>query len=237
MSSTDPFYLKNLMAESSRLPTSMEAWTTAQKYEALFWVWYIKTHRGYTTRTQLYEEKTKCFLSAYLKMLCLPDTYIITGKVLGVGCGVLSMLEGLPNTNVVAIDPNLSNYCEQLPEFAVLGQVNNCFYRSCHVQDIASAQFNIVFSFNVLSHTIDWPDMISHMYRVLIPGGMLLLGANVVNKPQGKRHKVCHPASIRAKDLLACITECGFEIGGHTPLTLEPLRYMMAIWATKEKSK
>ena len=229
----DPFYLEDLMAEPSRPSDSMEAWTTAQKYEASYWVWYTKIRYGYTTRIQLYEEQTKHIFSDHLKMLCLSDTYTITGKVLDVGCGVLSVLEGLPNINIVAIDPNLSNYCEQLPEFAILGQVDNCFYRSCHIQDIASAQFNVVYAINVLGHTIDWAEMISHMHRVLMPGGMLLLGVGVVNKPPSKRRRVCHPATIQAEELLARVTECGFDIGWHTPLTTEPHRYKVAIRATR----
>lgn len=204
----------------------------AQKYEALFWKWHTLKRRGYTDRVELAAERARKF-SHSLEMFNLPDGITVQGQILEVGCGVVSMLEGLPDAEVLAIDPNLLTYSEKVPGFALLGRVKNCHYCSTLVKHVWRTGFDTVWSFNVLSHTIDWPSMIAHMHRVLRPGGLLLLGAHVANRPQNKRHKVGHPSSIRAEDLLDRVAECGFEIGGHTPLTTEPSRYMMAIWATK----
>lgn len=227
----DPFYLEDLMAEPDRLPESAEAWATAQKYEALFWVWYIRDKNGFTDREELRAAKAK-FLQGYLEKFGISDT-VIAGEVLDVGCGPVSIFEGVSGTRVMAIDPNLENYKTQLPDFAKLGQMRNCYYRSCYVQDVHSKLFDVAWSWNVLCHTINWYDMIAHMYQVLKPGGILLLGVNISNKPPDKRRKVCHPAAIPATDLLNCVTECGFEIESHTPINPKPSRYMMILRATK----
>lgn len=227
-----PPYWKELQAEPEP-STPAEAFAVAQKYEALFWEWYLLERKGYTDRAHFAREKAKK-LQLYLKRFyLLPAGIAVSGRVLDVGCGVISLLESQPGIDALAIDPNLSRYHELIPEFAVLGQVGNCFYRSCLIQDVEETGFDAVWSHNVLSHTVNWRDIVFHMHRVLRIGGLLLLGANVMNRPPSRQRRVCHPAVIQAEDLLSHVAECGFEIGGHTPVTLEPQRYMMAIWARK----
>jgi len=223
----DPFYLEDLMSEPDRDPGSMDAWDTAQKYEASFWLWYVRDHNHWTDRAQLYAIKPG-LRERYFERFSTE----IAGTVLDVGCGPMSVFEGMAKTDVTAIDPNLGTYQKQQPDFVKLGRMRNCNYRSCHVQDVFGT-FDIVWSFNVLCHTIDWPDIVGAMYRLTKPGGTLLLAASVAHKPPGQRRKVCHPTAIPAADLLACVIACGFEVKNYTPIRPAAARYMMYLEASK----
>jgi len=231
MSKGTPDYLDRMDTEPEP-KTPEEAWATAQQYEGLFWRWYIQERRGYTERAQFLREKASMYPRVLAQFRSL-DPGVVQGRVLEVGCGVVSVLESQPGLAVLATDPNLLQYSETIPEFTILGQVDNCFYCCCFVQDVKEDEFDVVWSYNVLSHTVDWPDMIFHMHRHLKPGGLLLLGANVANELQSRRRRVCHPTFIKAEDLLAHVAECGFNIGWHTPITDKPSRYMMIVWATR----
>ena len=223
----DPFYLEDLMAEPDHPPDSIEAWDTAQKYEASFWLWHVRDSKHWTTRVEMYVAKP-LLREDYFKWF---DTEI-TGTVLDVGCGPMSIFEGFAGTDVTAIDPNLRTYQQQIPEFAKLGRMRNCYYRSCHVQDVFGT-FDIVWSYNVLAHTIDWADMVDNMYRLTKPGGKLLLEACVAHRLPNQRRKVCHPAVIAAADLLDRVTDCGFKVEYHTPVRPTAGRYRMYMEASK----
>ena len=211
MSDKPDFYQEMLTLEWNREDhTPEEQWAIAQKWEAEFWLWRVKEKEGCSTRKQFVEHQTG--LGRYM-VHSFNLNGALAGKVLDVGCGVTSVLEGWPSVDVVAIDPLLAEYHAKMPEIALLGRVGNCDYRSCLLEHVLEEDFDIAWSYNVIDHTPDWRGIIEHMYRVLKPGGLLLLAVDVAEERFGSQaRRMMHPSIIRHKDLLDCIEGAEFDI-------------------------
>lgn len=198
-----------------------DAWDTAQKYGAPFWQWYVRDRLRCTDRNVLVTVRRNEGALAMRERLAVEPTSL-RGKALDLGCGPVSMLEGYPNLEVVAFDPSLASYANALPGLAVLGQLHNCDYRDCLIQDITEEDFDLVWCYNVLDHAVDWGDVLHHVWRVLKPGGRLLLMGDVRHRLSPRKEvRVCHPLAYTAEELLEVMDAAGLHVTYHADIPPE----------------
>jgi len=197
------------------LPT--RAWRRAQRAERGFWVHFIRDELRISSREQLVgfrlcEGRVHlcAFGHAYSDWMYSMDPPVIAGKVLDLGCSVVSVFEKCRSVSVVAIDPLLDDLSQALPGLVVVGKINNCEYRCCRIQDVPEVDFDVVWCNNVLDHTEDWSDIIRHAARVLKPSGLLYVGTDV--RSDSKLLDVMHISAITAEGLLAELETNGFEV-------------------------
>lgn len=213
------------------------AWQAAQHYEREFWLRLLREELQITARDQLVGFRL-CEGRLHLCQFGLEwDNWLYTGnppciagKLLDVGSSVVSVFEKCRSVSVVAIDPALEQLIRALPELVVIGKINNCDYRCCQIQDVVETNFDIVWCNNVLDHTADWQDMISHFSRVLKHSGLLFLGTDV--RRDATLLDVGHIAAFTAPALLAEVITNGFEVIWQSP-ALDVPQYRFYLRAVK----
>jgi len=177
---------------------------------------FLVAHLAGKTRDVYIQRRIASHLKTWEKARC-PYQFdeILHGKVLDLGCGAASVLEGRDDSidSLIAIDPALKGYVAGAPHIAQIGQVGKCFYVSGVIQDITDEDFDAIYSFNAIDHGVDWENIIEHCYRVLKPGGYLMLGVHVCSKPRtGYHRRLTHPSHFPHKALLEQIARAGFEV-------------------------
>jgi SAM-dependent methyltransferase len=221
MSSNAPYAKRILDEPEPATLAPWDAWEIAQTYGAPFWHWYINDVKKWENRDALVTARRDEGTQAMREHLAV-EPASLHGKALDLGCGPVSMLEGYPGLEVVAFDPSLTSYAEVLPSMAILGQVNNCDYRDCLIQDIPEEDFDIVWCYNVLDHAVDWQDVLVHIHRVLKPGGTLLLIVDVRHElSKSKEVRVCHPLAFTAEELLEVVDATGLHVAYHAEIPPE----------------
>jgi SAM-dependent methyltransferase len=112
----------------------------------------------------------------------MPGIYQETGYGIDLGCGIVSVLEFLPNpvVKVLAVDPLLNQYDE------IYKSVPPPFlsYRCLDAEDLeecASEFFDFAWCANVIDHTPNPERLLMEAHRVLKPGGRLYLLVNFDN--------------------------------------------------------
>jgi 2-polyprenyl-3-methyl-5-hydroxy-6-metoxy-1,4-benzoquinol methylase len=188
-----------------------DAWRTAKKYSAPFFKWWAGRMR-FSSREQFVLQRRIEGAQAMQKRLGI-DAGGLRGRALDLGCGPVSMLEGYDGLEVVAIDPAMDDYVEAMPQFSSVGRVNNCDYRNCFIQDVVETGFKYVWCYNVLDHAVDWRDILFHVYRVLRPGGQLLLITDIRREmPANKEFRVCHPLAFPVDELLDALEAASLSV-------------------------
>lgn len=213
------------------------AWQEAQHYERAFWIRFLREELHITARDQLVGFRL-CEGRLHLCQFGLTwDNWLysgnppcIAGKLLDVGSSVVSIFEKCRSVSVMAIDPSLEQLSCELPEIAVIGKINNCDYRCCQIHEVRETDFDIVWCNNVLDHTADWQDIISHVPRVLKKSGLLFLGTDV--RSDATLLDVGHIAAFTAPELLAEVVANGFEVIWQSPV-LDVPQYRFYLRAVK----
>jgi ubiquinone/menaquinone biosynthesis C-methylase UbiE len=90
------------------------------------------------------------------------------GGVLDVGCGSSRIILDLPSAIGLDILPNKLRWLQ--PRHPLLVRA------SCHNVPFRDASFDTVIHSEVIEHVPDVPDVLGEAWRVLKPGGMLILG-------------------------------------------------------------
>jgi SAM-dependent methyltransferase len=93
---------------------------------------------------------------------------LLVGKTLDVGCGVGDMLSFRPDTTGVDINPLTVEWCRS--------QGRDVFEMIEDVLPFASGSFQSVMLDNVIEHLYEPTALLSEIYRVLHPGGTLVVG-------------------------------------------------------------
>jgi len=203
--------------------TPRGSWEEAQKAELGWWVAAIAAK--YPSR----EEFARARLSeGTIRLGAHFGVPSIGGRLLDVGCSPVSVHEGREEVEVVAIDPLLDAFCENVPNFARKGRVANVEYRCCRIQDVQDDPFDVVWCVNVLDHTDDWQDIIQHFGR--LAKDLLLVGVDVRH---GELDSPCHISIITERELLGAIEGAGFVVEWHTPIHEEIDRYYFCVRAYK----
>lgn len=212
-------------------------WRRAQMYEREFWIRYVRDELGITNRDQMVGFRL-CEGRVHLGSFGLEwhdwmyseTPPIISGKLLDVGSSIVSVFEKCRSVSVVAIDPSLERLTHALPEIVVLGTINNCEYRCCHIQDVQETDFGIVWCNNVLDHTDDWQEIIRHFARVMKTSGALFLGTDV----RGNRELLDagHIAAFTAEEVVTEVAANGFEVIWQSPRLDRP-HYRFCLRALK----
>ena len=203
----------------------MTVWDKAQKAELEWWVATIKAK--YSNRRQFAEARLS---EGTIRLTAQFGVPALSGRLLDVGCGPLSVHEGREGIEVTAIDPLLGAVHEALPLFAREGQVANVDYRCCRIQDVKDDPFDVIWCVNVLDHTDDWQDMVQHFGRLSKSPTMLLLGVDVRH---GELDSPCHISIITEDGLLEAIRAAGFQVTWHTPIHEDLDKYYFCVRAHK----
>ncbi|MBU2060169.1 MAG: class I SAM-dependent methyltransferase [Gammaproteobacteria bacterium] len=189
----------------------MDGWKDAQQRELKFWVSLVRGDFPGKSR----EDVRQHIYDAGTRRIAHFQLSEIEGRVLDAGCAIISLHEGRPNVAVVAIDPLLDDFAREMPDISKLGQVANVEYRCCKIQDVEETDFDVIWCTNVLDHSDDWQDMISHMARVCKRGGLLLLGSDV--RHSKKTLSGAHISQVTEALLLYEVCK-HFDVEWHTPI-------------------
>lgn len=222
---------------------SMSEWEVAQRKELAQQVWYYTDHIPLKRRYQM--EGYRLCEGRHMLLHCgVPQSGLmvqaITGKLLDVGCGAISVWEHRPGVEVTAIDPLMREMAThpRLKKFASLGPKNNTLYLGQSLEEIGlGGEFDWVWNYNVLDHTDDWREHLAHCKRVLRPGGILLLGTDVrtpeYDFDQHDDEREMHPSIFTADDLLDALDKLGMQVTWRRPLLKVP-KFRMGLRARKE---
>lgn len=197
-------------------------WERAQEAELGFWVSYL---RPIQSREEFLASRLEEGTIRLTQQFGVPS---IRGRLLDVGCSPISVHEGREGVAGVAIDPLLDAFCEKLPIFARKGVVANVEYRCCKIQDVQDDLFDVVWCVNVLDHTDDWQDIVTHLGR--LTKNLLLVGVDVRH---GELDSPCHISIITEQELLEAIEAAGFRVEWHTPIREELDKYYFCVRARK----
>src|SRR5574343_266919 len=136
-----------------------------QKNELDFWKWLLSTKDNY---------KDFRYTDGVDKMKYFTDLRNRDGVGLDLGCGLVSVFEGLDNT-IVALDPLNDEYLKLFNQ-----NQQNIKYITASGEDIPfkDGYFDYIFCVNVIDHTPNPKKMASEIKRVLAKGGKLYFEVN-----------------------------------------------------------
>jgi len=220
----------------------MDKWQRAQGKELAWWSWYFGEHISLDTRPQM--EGYRLCEGRYMMQHCgIPQGGLtpqeITGELLDIGCGAISVWENRAGVEVTAIDPLLPQMLEHplLEKYAKLGISGNTLYLGQSVETIGfGGKFDWVWNYNVLDHTVEWKTHLAHCKRVLKPGGALLLGTDV-RAPEyafGEHddEREMHPGIFTAEEVLQELDKIGLKVEWNRPL-LPQKKFRLGLRARK----
>ena len=143
---------------------------------------------------------------------------LLVGNALDVGCGVGDMLSFRPNTTGVDINPLAVEWCRS--------QGLDVFEMVEDVLPFPSGSFQSVMLDNVIEHLYEPTALLSEIYRVLQPGGTLVVG---VPGLRGYASDADHKTFYHEENLVDVISAAGFTMSRlmHLPLPFPGLsRYL-----------
>ncbi len=200
-------------------PKKRIEWLEAQVEELDWWKWFFTDHLGmFKTRQEMVAYRY-CEGRYMLLKVGIPrkpsDGIQLSGDVLDLGCGAISIFEKRRGIEVLAIDPLLKPMllAPSLKSFVRLGRVETCVYRSWSIENVLDRQFDYVWCYNMLDHVADWRETLWHCHRVLRSGGVLLLGTDVrKNHFQDEKDKMYHVSVFSREQLFQQLKDLGFTI-------------------------
>ncbi len=122
------------------------------------------------------------FFDDITRLLSLTET----SRILDVGCGISTVLHFLPGERH-GIDPLAEEY-KRIYRYPDGIHVTQGFGEAIPFPD---SYFDAVFCSNVLDHTSDPPKVVEEMYRVMRPGGHLVLTVEIF--PSARERDLSHP--------------------------------------------
>lgn len=131
------------------------------------------------------------------------------GRVLDVGCGIGDFLHYSTKATGVDVNPYIVRWCKD--------QGMDVYKMSDDHLPFGDSEFESVVLDNVLEHLAEPTCLLSEIYRVLVPGGRLLVG---VPGESGYRADPDHKVYYNEADLVKMVTSSGFNTVGsfHTPV-------------------
>jgi glycosyltransferase involved in cell wall biosynthesis/2-polyprenyl-3-methyl-5-hydroxy-6-metoxy-1,4-benzoquinol methylase len=192
-----------------------ERWQHAQHNEAAWWTEYIQNELGNPTRPVLVGHRREALKRALNRFGFWRDQNLGAlpkGNWLDVGSGPVSMLHGLEDAAVVAIDPLMDKYAAELEQCA-LGPVDNVHYRKGSAEHAAEnyRQQGNTWCYNVLDHTANWKQSLENICQTVAIGGELWLMTHLRPVYRLDAH---HTQSFESGQVLNVILEQGLILVG-----------------------
>ncbi len=154
----------------------------------------------------------------------------VSGRLLDYGCGIGDLLALY--TNAVGVDIN--EYCVEYCNSREL----EAYHIEADTLPFAAESFGTVILDNVLEHLPEWRPVLAEIFRVLEPGGRLILG---VPGKKGYSSDDTHTHFYEEKELTAVCSEAGFRTAEffYSPLFCSSFlsRHLRiyAVWGVFEK--
>ena len=220
-------------------------WGSAQDKELNYWIWHYTFHTPFTTRDQVLgytyfwgrQQARQCGLPVHYepKAECAQLDDILSGNILDVGCGPVSVMELRPNAHVTAIDPLMDRYIGAMPFLKLpMNGFNNTHYFNGDVFGVDSHvtdTYDIVWCYNVLDHAADWREIVARCGELVKPGGMLCIGVDCREALDDTM--AMHPSVIPRNDLIWTVKEAGLWVGWVTPSNKKQ-KQRVGLWARKD---
>lgn len=125
----------------------------------------------------------------------------INGRVLDVGCGLGEFMQGIPGSIGIEVNPFCVRYCNQIGLNVKRGSATKIRFSSGH--------FDTVLCIHMLEHLEHPEKAVKEMYRVLKPGGKLIV---VVPTECGYRNDKTHKTFLYKENLRELLEDSGFKI-------------------------
>lgn len=192
-------------------------WRLAQFWEIRWWRWYLQ-HKD---RTAYLGQK-----AAYWEKILAGCELELTGTeaILDAGCGpagIFMVLEGKP---LMAVDPLLGQYQDQLDHFDPSAYPKVQFHDASLEEFQAPQKLDIIFCCNVINHVADLNLSLDRLCAWLKPGGILILSVDVHNYKALKKlfrlipGDILHPHQHDLADYQSMLRERGLRIEKTTQL-------------------
>jgi SAM-dependent methyltransferase len=128
-------------------------------------------------------------------------TKFLRGKALDVGCGIGDFLNFRRNTVGLDVNPYNIEYCRK--------QGLNTYLIDQKHYPFPDAHFDSAIMDNVLEHIDEPENVLTEVYRVLKPNGILVVG---VPGQRGYASDPGHKRFYSEENLITCITSMGFRV-------------------------
>lgn len=151
----------------------MLKWKLAQQLELLWWKNYLrqKSPTDYLVWKRHYWQTFLQKLAFQLPPAC---------DVLDAGCGPAGIFTILEQQKVVAIDPLLERYADQLSSHFSTVAYPDVHFEACRLEDINYQQsFDYIFCLNAINHVSDLPLALARLSAALRPNATLVLSTDV----------------------------------------------------------
>jgi len=192
-------------------------WRLAQFWEIRWWRWYLQDKDKGT-----YLQKK----SAYWQRVLAVCDLNLKGEeaLLDAGCGPAGIFMILKGKPLVAIDPLLQQYEDQLTHFDPADYPQVQFITTALEDYQPPKQYDIIFCCNVINHVADLTKSLDQLQIWLKPGGRLILSIDVHNYSLLKSvfrlipGDILHPHQHDLMDYQNMLMERGFSIEKTTKL-------------------
>jgi len=186
-------------------------WKIAQAFEIRWWQRYLrnKSNVDYLDWKRNYWEK---FLDR------IGVTPVENTQVLDVGCGPAGVFIVLPNQNVDAVDPLLSEYEEKLPHFNSLAYPWVKFHQLPFEKFNLSSTYHYIFCLNAINHVDDLDHCFDKLVAACKPGGTLIVSIDAHNHGFFKSlfrlvpGDILHPHQYDLKEYQSMLTNRGCRL-------------------------
>ncbi len=192
-------------------------WRLAQFWEIRWWRWYLQ-HKEKT----IYLQKK----ATYWEKILAHCELKLTGSeaILDAGCGPAGIFMILAGDPLMAVDPLLKEYQDQLDHFDPASYPKVQFTTDSLEEFQPDQLFDIIFCCNVINHVADLTLSLDRICSWLKPGGILILSVDVHNYNALKQifrwipGDILHPHQHDLEDYQSMLRERGFSIEKTTQL-------------------
>lgn len=188
-------------------------WRTAQFVEVLWWWFYLRRK----DKTE-YLRKKRIYWQKQLDDCASVFTIKPGDKVIDMGCGPAGIYIMFPDMGVVAVDPLLDKYEEQLPLFSKADYPGVRFVTSPIETYSTEDRFDYVFCMNAINHVNDIQAGFNKLAALANDNGTIIVSIDAHNNQLMKGifrigpGDVLHPHQYDMEEYKAFLVKEGFEI-------------------------
>lgn len=196
---------------SSNIQPATRRWRIAQWLERRWWQHYLRRRpvADYLQRKQAY----------WQRVLTAVDWVPEPGaRVLDAGCGPAGIFMALPESRVVAVDPLVGAYAQDLPHFAPIDYPWTTFRAGRIEAGFPEGPFEEVYCLNAINHVADWTAALDALTAASQSGARLLLASDVHRYSflcgvfRTLPGDALHPQQHQAEDYLKALRQRGWRI-------------------------
>ena len=186
-------------------------WRIAQALEIRWWKGYLKDK----DKTEYLDWK-RAYWTSFLKKIDIEAE--ADERILDAGCGPAGIFLVLTEQEVVAVDPLLDKYKQNLPHFRPEEYPHVQFITSPLETFAPQAPFDTVFCLNAINHVNDLNAAFDALVAATRPGGKLIVSIDAHNYRLFQRifqlipGDVLHPHQYSLQEYQAMLTERGCSV-------------------------